>query len=74
LYLRGAFYEFTRGFNWRAIGALCAGAGVALIGLVIAELRFLYDYSWFVGFAISFVTYFFLMQSQRQAETKAAEA
>jgi NCS1 family nucleobase:cation symporter-1 len=73
LYLRGAFYEFSGGFNWRAIGALCGGAGVALIGLVVADLRFLYDYSWFVGFAISFTLYFFLMQSRRQEEMKAAE-
>jgi NCS1 family nucleobase:cation symporter-1 len=74
LYLRGEFYEFTRGFNWRAIAALCFGAGIALIGLLIDDLRFLYDYSWFVGFAISFASYFFLMQSQRRAEAEAAEA
>src|SRR5204863_3209316 len=30
LYLRGGFYECSRGFNWRAVGALCLGAGIAL--------------------------------------------
>src|SRR6266404_4762134 len=39
LYLRGSFYEFSRGFNWRAIGALGLGAGIALAGLVIPGLR-----------------------------------
>src|SRR5207302_9373281 len=73
LYLRGGFYEFSRGFNWRAVGALCLGAGIALIGLVIPGLRFLYDYSWFVGFIISFAAYYFLMQSQRKSEVLEAE-
>ena len=35
LYHRGGFYEFSGGFNWRAIAALAAGVGVALIGLVV---------------------------------------
>ena len=68
LYLRGGFYEFSRGFNWRAVGALGLGAGIALVGLVAPPLRFLYDYSWFVGFAVAFVSYYALMQSRRRAE------
>ena len=35
---------------------------VALIGLAIPSLRFLYDYSWFVGFFISGVAYAILMR------------
>jgi nucleobase:cation symporter-1, NCS1 family len=61
LYLRGSGYEYSGGFNWRAIGALIAGSGVALIGLVIPSVRFLYDYSWFVGFAVAFVVYLAIM-------------
>jgi len=57
LYIRGGEYEYSRGFNWRAIAALAAGIIVALIGLVVADLRFLYDYAWFVGFAVAFGTY-----------------
>ena len=55
LYRRGGVYEFTAGFNWRAIAALAAGILVALMGLVIPQLRVLYDYAWFVGFGVSFV-------------------
>jgi len=29
-------------------------------------MRFLYDYSWFVGFAVSFVAYFAMMKFRRQ--------
>src|SRR5579864_4015049 len=64
LYLRGGAYEYSRGFNWLAIAALAAGAGTALVGLVIPSLRTLYDYSWFVGFAVSFVCYYGLMKYQ----------
>src|SRR5438270_3311184 len=61
LYLRGSRYEYSRGFNWRAIAALALGTGVALIGVVVPSVRVLYDYSWFVGFAVAFVVYLGLM-------------
>jgi NCS1 family nucleobase:cation symporter-1 len=64
LYLRGGLYEYSHGFNWRAIAALCIGSAVALIGLVIPSLRFLYDYSWFVGFVVAFAAYWGLMSRQ----------
>jgi NCS1 family nucleobase:cation symporter-1 len=68
LYQRHGFYEFSSGVNWRAIGALIAGAGVAFIGLIVPSLRVLYDYAWFVGFAASFIAYWALMRSQHAPE------
>jgi NCS1 family nucleobase:cation symporter-1 len=65
LYLRGGEYEYASGFNWRAIGALIVGSGVALMGLVIPSVRFLYDYSWFVGFVVAFGVYWGLMAGKR---------
>jgi NCS1 family nucleobase:cation symporter-1 len=53
LFLRGRKYEYTRGVNYRALAALAAGVAVALLGLVIPPLRFLYDYAWFVGLAVA---------------------
>ena len=74
LYLRGGAYEYSRGFNWLAMTALAAGAGTALVGLVVPSLRTLYDYSWFVGFAVSFVVYYALMMAyQGEPETPATE-
>jgi NCS1 family nucleobase:cation symporter-1 len=54
LYRRGGIYEFSGGFNLRAIAALAAGIVVALIGLKIPALRVLYNYAWFVGFGVAF--------------------
>jgi len=65
LFERGGAYEFTAGFNWRAIGALAAGILVALIGLKVPALRSLYQYAWFVGFAVSFVVYLIWMPRPR---------
>lgn len=63
LYVRGGEYEYSGGFNKRAIFALAIGILGALIGLVIPELRWLYDYAWFGGFFTSAVVYYFLMRS-----------
>ena len=65
LYDRHTFYEFSGGFNWRAIGALVAGIVVALSGLEIHALSGLYHYAWFVGFGVSFVAYLILMPRPR---------
>jgi nucleobase:cation symporter-1, NCS1 family len=62
LYARHTFYEFTNGFNWKAIGALAAGIAVALSGLEIPALSGLYHYAWFVGFGVSFGVYLALMR------------
>jgi nucleobase:cation symporter-1, NCS1 family len=69
LYLRGGRYEYSAGFNWRAIGALLLGAGTALAGLAIPAVRALYDYSWFVGFVVAFVVYLMAMRPQREGNT-----
>jgi nucleobase:cation symporter-1, NCS1 family len=62
LYKRRAAYEYWNGVNPRAIIALAAGILVALCGLVIPALRWLYDYSWFVGFAVAGAVYLVSMR------------
>ncbi len=73
LYLRDGAYEYSCGFNWLAVIALAMGAGTALVGLVIPSLRVLYDYSWFVGFAVSFVAYYVLMRLLRESQFHATK-
>jgi NCS1 family nucleobase:cation symporter-1 len=51
--------------------ALALGAGTALAGLAIPSVRVLYDYSWFVGFAVSFIAYYAMMRGSRTALTTA---
>jgi nucleobase:cation symporter-1, NCS1 family len=60
LYRRGGIYEYSGGFNWRAIAALAIGIAVALVGLIVPPLRLLYDYAWFVGFGVSFLVHLIL--------------
>jgi nucleobase:cation symporter-1, NCS1 family len=58
LYQRGGLYEYQNGVNWTALIALAAGVSVALSGLVVPILRPLYDYAWFVGFAVAGSIYY----------------
>jgi NCS1 family nucleobase:cation symporter-1 len=73
LYDRDGQYEYSRGFHWSAIVALAAGVGIAFIGLVVAPLRILYNYAWFVSFLVSFVLYYVFMSGARQLALSRAE-
>jgi nucleobase:cation symporter-1, NCS1 family len=63
LYQRGGAYEYRRGVNYRAMLALALGIAIALVGLAVPVLRWLYDYAWFVGFFTSAIAYCLLMGS-----------
>jgi NCS1 family nucleobase:cation symporter-1 len=65
LYRRGGEYEYSNGFNFKAIVALVCGVAIALIGLAVPELRWLYDYAWFVGFFTAGAVYTALMPRSR---------
>jgi NCS1 family nucleobase:cation symporter-1 len=54
LYREDGIYERWR---WSGIFATLLGCVAAWIGLIVPALRPLYDYAWFVGFAVSFATY-----------------
>jgi NCS1 family nucleobase:cation symporter-1 len=62
LYHREGAYYYTKGVNPRAMIALAAGVGLALVGLAYAPLHFLYDYAWFVGFFTAGIVYVGLMK------------
>jgi NCS1 family nucleobase:cation symporter-1 len=67
LYQRGGAYEYRSGFNPKAIVALALGVLIAVIGLAVPEVRWLYDYAWFVGFFVAAGSYFLLMGQQVRA-------
>lgn len=53
------------GVNWNAILALALGIVVALVGLFVPALRWLYDYAWFVGFFVAGIVYLSLMKKEQ---------
>jgi NCS1 family nucleobase:cation symporter-1 len=60
LYREDGTYERWR---WSGIAATLLGCAAAWIGLLVPVLRPLYDYAWFVGFAVSFGTYLIFSKS-----------
>jgi len=62
LYRRDGVYFYRNGVNPRAIGALVLGVVIALVGLFVSPLRFLYDYAWFVGFFTAGAAYWAMMR------------
>jgi NCS1 family nucleobase:cation symporter-1 len=72
LYRRDGLYEYTRGLNLRAIFALACGIFLALVGLAVPPLKWLYDYAWFVGFAASSIVYYISMQRRYAVEQAGA--
>jgi nucleobase:cation symporter-1, NCS1 family len=73
LYHRGGPYEYSQGFNPRALIALVLGVLLALCGLVVPSLRFLYDYAWFVGFFVASAVYIVLMRAFSPSHRKMME-
>jgi NCS1 family nucleobase:cation symporter-1 len=62
LYHREGVYYYSKGVNPRALIALGLGVMIALVGLIVPSLHFLYDYAWFVGFFIAGATYVAMMK------------
>ena len=76
LYKRHGAYEYSRGFNWIAIGALGLGIAPSLPGFIWALqgasvetsglFGTIYNWAWFVGFFISAVVYVAGMKAGRK--------
>ncbi len=71
LYRRDGAYEYRRGVNWIAIGALVLGVAPSLPGFVAALgggatagslFASLYEWAWFVGFFVAAIAHVCLMR------------
>jgi len=62
LYTSDGAYAYKNGWNTPAVIATLAGTGVALAGMFWQPMRFLYDWSWFVGFGLAGGLYWALMK------------
>jgi NCS1 family nucleobase:cation symporter-1 len=74
LYRRGGAYEYQKGLNPRAVFALAFGIVIALIGVIVRPLRWLYDYAWFVGFVSAAAVYYVAMRHQVPTQAKSPAA
>jgi NCS1 family nucleobase:cation symporter-1 len=70
LYHREGAYHYTKGVNPRSMVAMAAGVAMALVGLAVRPLHFLYDYAWFVGFFTAGMVYAALMKMSAPAGDK----
>jgi NCS1 family nucleobase:cation symporter-1 len=64
LYRRDGVYEYVNGINSRALISVGLGVVVALLGLALPGVRWLYDYAWFVGFGVAGLSYVVLMHNR----------
>ena len=67
LYHREGIYYYAKGVNPRAMLSLVLGVAIALIGVVVPSLHFLYDYAWFVGFFVAGFVYLVTMRATASA-------
>jgi NCS1 family nucleobase:cation symporter-1 len=67
-------YRYRDGVNPRALAALLAGVGVALLGLAAPGLRFLFDGAWFSATLVSLATYYALMRPAAAADARLTPA
>jgi NCS1 family nucleobase:cation symporter-1 len=65
LYLPAGTYSYTGGWHIPGAIATLAGCAAAWGGLIIPAMRPLYDYAWFVGFGVAFVSYLTLTRLTR---------
>jgi NCS1 family nucleobase:cation symporter-1 len=71
LYLPDGVYRYTAGWHLAGVVATLAGCAAAWGGLVIPPMRPLYDYAWFVGFAVAFLVYLGMTRASESASTRA---
>jgi nucleobase:cation symporter-1, NCS1 family len=67
LYLTDGAYRYSAGWHVPGTVATLAGCAAAWSGLVIPWLRPLYDYAWFVGFAVAAIVYLALTRPEAAA-------
>jgi NCS1 family nucleobase:cation symporter-1 len=77
LYRRDGEYSYgnAQGTNWVAVVATAVGCIASWIGVVVAPLRFLFDYAWFVGgFAAAAIYWLGMRRSSHAVVTSAEES
>ena len=64
LYARGGRYSYARGINLRAVVAVLIGWGLALLGLAVPALHFLWSGGWIFSLLGGLIAYWLLMRTE----------
>ena len=73
LYSPSGIYSYAKGVNVRAVGALLAGWALALIGLAVPALHFLWSGGWIFSLLGGMLAYWALMRGERSTIAEAEE-
>jgi NCS1 family nucleobase:cation symporter-1 len=65
LYLNKGAYKYVGGWNFAAVAATLLGCAAAWGGLIINEMKPLFDYGWFVGFFVAAISYMMFMPTPK---------
>lgn len=74
LYEPQGAYTYANGWNWAGVGATALGCFAAWGGKLFPAMSGLVPYGWFIGFAVSAVSYYGLMQVLKPAPRPVATA
>lgn len=70
LYQPAGIYAYAGGFNLRAVGALLVGWGIALAGLFLTPVHFLWNGGWVFSLLGGLLAYWLLMRGDRSVITE----
>ena len=70
LYSPTGIYSYAKGFNLRAVAALAIGWGVALLGLAVTPLHFLWSGGWLFSLLGGLAGYWLLMRNETSVLTQ----
>ena len=65
-YQKDGLYAYKNGWNTKALIAFAVGVFVAISGLIIPGLEWLYAYNWFLGIGTGALAYLVLMKLQKE--------
>ena len=71
LYVPGGRYSYAGGFNVRALIAVLVGWGLALLGLAVASLHFLWSGGWIFSLLGGLIAYWLLMRTEASVLSEA---
>jgi len=63
-------YRYNKGFNPVGLGVLAVTTGIIFLGEFVKSVGWLYEYAWFVGLILAFVSYLAAVWVIRSTDSK----